>query len=278
MTYECFLPVATFPDAASNAALSHGMAIATRLGVSFHAAIHEVEMMPVSTMLAGLAVNVTAMSERAEADSKKAAKELAIWLKEQAAALKTPISIQAVNCPAEALIDQWLAPARTSDFTLVTAPQTEQQQAMVIDLIFGIGGPVLLVPDTATPDTKNAFGVSIAWDGSRAASRAVRDAMPFLSAATDVSIIVIDDDKAIEGKSASALRHWLSQRGIAARLLTRSRGTVPVGDTLQAAALAAGADILVMGAYGHSRIREMVLGGATRSILEHARLPILTTH
>lgn len=278
MSYDCFVPVSTFPDVTPRAALARGMAIAARLDARFHAAVHEVDIAPVSNVLADLAANVTAMSDRAEAASKAAASDITVWLKDRASVLGKPVCIDRVRCRPEALIDHWIIPARTSDLTMLAAPQTDQQQALAVDLIFTIGGPVLLVPDAEAPPVNDVFGVCIAWDGGRAAARAVRDAMPFLSAAGDVSIVVISDDKHIEGKSASALTHWLGHRGITSRLLTRSRGTVPVGETIQAAALAAGADLLVMGAYGHSRLRELVLGGATRSILEHARLPILTTH
>lgn len=278
MSHDCFLPIATFPDATPRQAISLGMAIAARIDARFCASVHEVDIAPVSNVLADMAINVTAMSERAEADSKTTAGVMAQWLKQQADELAKPISIQRIRCRPEDLIDNWIVPSRTNDLTILAAPGSDQQEAMVIDLVFANGGPALIVPDIEVPATDEVFGVCIAWDAGRAAARAVRDAMPFLKAAKDVSIVVVDDDKAIEGKSAMALSHWLGHHGIASRLLTRSRGTVPVGETLQAAALAAGADMLVMGAYGHSRVRELVLGGATRSILEHTRLPILTTH
>jgi len=278
MSYDCFVPIATFPDATPRQALTLGMAIAARADARFHAAIHEVDIAPVGNLLADMTINVTEMSERAEASSKSKADELTHWVKQHATELGKQITTQRIRCRPEDLIDHWIVPSRTSDLTILTAPGNEQQEAMVIDLIFANGGPALLVPDLEVPPTDHVFGVCIAWDGSRAAARAVRDAMPFLKIAKDVSIVMVDDDKQIESKSATALCHWLGHHGIASRLLTRSRGTVPVGETLQAAALAAGADVLVMGAYGHSRVRELVLGGATRSILQHARLPILTTH
>jgi len=278
MRYTCFIPVSTFPDVTSRASVALGMAIAARLDARFHALIHEVDIAPVGNVLADLAVNVTAMSQRAEAGSKAAAEEFTVWLNERANTLHRPIVVETIRCRPEALIDHWIIPARTNDLTLMAAPQNQQEQALAMELIFANGGPVLLVPDDAAPGVNDAMNICIAWDGGRAAARAVRDAMPLLSAAGTVSIVVIEDDKHIEGNSAEALRHWLDHRGIETRLLIRSRGTVPIGQTLQAAALANGADMLVMGAYGHSRLRQLILGGATRSMFEHARLPIFTVH
>lgn len=93
-----------------------------------------------------------------------------------------------------------------------------------------------------------------------------------------VSIVTVDDDKPVDVATISGDREFLAHRGIETRHVACTKGSAPIGDVLQAAALADHADILVMGAYGHSRIREFVLRGATRTVLGNTRLPILLSH
>ncbi len=120
--------------------------------------------------------------------------------------------------------------------------------------------------------------VFVAWDGSRAAVRALRDAMPILVLAGSASIVTVADDKPIDDASTSGITDFLSRHGVETRHVARTRGAAPIGETLQAIAVGNDADLLVMGAYGHSRMQELVLGGATRAVLREGRLPILFSH
>jgi nucleotide-binding universal stress UspA family protein len=106
----------------------------------------------------------------------------------------------------------------------------------------------------------------------------VRDALPVLSKVGKATILCATDDKAIAASSAEALRGFLYHHGIEADTRQFARGEQLIGRALQDAAIDAGAGLLVMGAYGHSRLREFVLGGATRTALADRRLPILMSH
>ena len=120
--------------------------------------------------------------------------------------------------------------------------------------------------------------VVIAWDGSRAAARAVRDAMPILALADSVCVATFEDDKPEATATLPALRRLLTNHGIDTRHVSGVAGSTAIGDAIQDLALVEGAGLLVMGAYGHSRMQEFVLGGATTTVLGGARLPVLMSH
>jgi nucleotide-binding universal stress UspA family protein len=142
------------------------------------------------------------------------------------------------------------------------------------------GRPVVVVP----PYLSDVVGriVAIAWKESAEAARAVTAAMPFLARATRVEVIEIIEDGATEvGEgpgSAQQLVRNLAWHGIAAKARVVPTKDLSAPDALLHAARDAGANLLVMGAYGHSRLREMILGGATRDVLAAAALPVLMAH
>lgn len=137
-------------------------------------------------------------------------------------------------------------------------------------VILSAGGPVLVLPRTGL-GTALGQRVVVAWNGSREAARAAKDALPFLTAAESVTLIAVGEDASASLDAGTALlkRHGAK---VVTRQIEPGHGQ---GATLLDAAMAEGADLLVMGAYGHSRLREIVLGGATREVLRSARLPVL---
>ena len=138
------------------------------------------------------------------------------------------------------------------------------------------GRPVLAVPFAGRFPTVGERAL-IAWNGSREAARAVADALPLLHRAKAVTVLTIDDrGEAAEGQDD--VLAWLGAHGIAAKPEHAVAQDISVGDLLLARLSDLDADLLVMGAYGHSRWRELVLGGATRSILSHMTVPVLLSH
>ena len=146
------------------------------------------------------------------------------------------------------------------------------------ELALGVGRPVLVVPRYGTFETVGER-VLIAWNGSREATRAVHDALPLLQLATNVTVLSIDPDTHAGPRVPSAdIALHLARHGVAAERLSTLGVDIGVGDLLLSRAADLGADLIVMGAYGHSRVREMVLGGATRQILQHMTVPVLMSH
>jgi len=144
-------------------------------------------------------------------------------------------------------------------------------------MIFGAGRPVLLVPEDRPP---SAFGHAlIAWDGSRVAARAVADAMGFLSRADKVTIVTVTDEKPMsDGTGQPLLTEYLHHHDIKADFTQIRKEGHPVATALQDHAAAYHADLVVMGAFGHSRLRDFVLGGATSGILNDLRVSVLLSH
>ncbi len=157
--------------------------------------------------------------------------------------------------------------ARYAD--LVIAPP-----ALARDLVFASASPVLSFPDGAK--TSAPKRVLIAWNGSREAARAVRDAMALIEAAESVDVIVIDPpgDRPISADIGRALAH----HDIKVDVRERLSGDADIGTLLLEEARTSGADLLVMGAFGHSRLREWVLGGATEGALKDSKMPIVLSH
>jgi len=129
----------------------------------------------------------------------------------------------------------------------------------------------------APPKSPDSLGerIVIAWDGSAESARAVSAALPFLVAAESVTVLTVSEsDKT--GVDLDALARYLSWHGVQANTKTVDPGEQSVGEAIISAT--GDADLLVMGAYSHSRLREFVFGGATRHIMETAELPVLMAH
>jgi nucleotide-binding universal stress UspA family protein len=142
------------------------------------------------------------------------------------------------------------------------------------------GRPVLVVPFTGHFER---FGsrVLVGWDASREASRAVRDAMPLLARADAVTVLTIDAEESRFGHGeipGADIALYLARHGVKAEVERTVSSGIGIGNTLLSRAADYDADALVMGAYGHSRMRELLLGGATRTVLQSMTLPVLMSH
>ena len=137
--------------------------------------------------------------------------------------------------------------------------------------------PTLVVPHDFAPQTVIGRHVVIAWKNTRESGRAVRNAMPFLQAAEKVTILTIDPP-GHRLDSGHDLMVWLERHGVSSHHEANIHQGGDVGEVILTSARDMGADLLVMGAYGHSRLREMVLGGATRTVLSELVMPALMSH
>jgi nucleotide-binding universal stress UspA family protein len=149
------------------------------------------------------------------------------------------------------------------------------------EMLFTAGRPVLLVPQSSAGTTLGAH-VAVAWNSSRSAARALNDALPLLERSETTTVLTVNPGESIEargGLPARRLLEHLRRHGVAARSVELS--AVPddaIAAALQEKASAAGADLLVAGAHGHTWLREVLLGSVTRDLLSELRLPLMMSH
>lgn len=168
--------------------------------------------------------------------------------------------------------------ARTHDLTVVPIETNVEFQVAAEELIFNSGRPVFLLVRPSS-DSCRFDDIVIGWDGSRSAARGLAASLPFCQRARSVRLVAVSGDKPFDSSDALAeARRHLACHGIPSLVEVVDAAGRDAGSTLMDHAIGTGADLLVMGAYGHSKTREFVLGGATRSVLGDPRLPVLVSH
>ena len=173
---------------------------------------------------------------------------------------------------------------RTTDLIIVALREVESEdfdnQSVQASIAMQSGLPVLLIPDSS--DIK-PFGdrVFVAWDGGREAARAVHDALPILTSATQTYLHRINpppSDAHDVSAPAAELATSLARHGVKVETSTSETSNLSVGEELLSEAYGRGCDMIVMGAYGHSRMREFIFGGVTRHVFKNTSVPVLMSH
>ncbi len=173
--------------------------------------------------------------------------------------------------------------ARYADLTLI-APQAEGAelvQSWVINgALFESGRPVVILPkgETVFPHVRR---VMISWDASVEASKAVRDSIELMQAAEAVDVVLIDPVPTFEGhgpEPGADLATYLARHGISTTIHRLPREGKEVAGILQRTATDLGADLVVMGGFGHSRLRQRIFGGTTTSMIKESKIPVLMAH
>lgn len=211
--------------------------------------------------------------------------------RQSTSALAELIATQARECgvPVSTLTD-WahafgLAPfigdrAKLHDIVITGVDQSIflSERKVAEHVLFESGRPVVIVP-AHSGATFACRRVMVAWDHSRTAARALHDALPFLQLTEEVMLVAVGGEKRFQTScDHEVIETALAQKGLKARFEQIHLGETSIGQALQDHALQGGADLLVMGAFGHSRLREFILGGATREVLEDPQLPVLMSH
>lgn len=183
-------------------------------------------------------------------------------------------------------VDIFVEHARHVDLAILGQADPEEgsllKESFAADVVMGCGRPVMVVPYIGTPAAAPGDRVLVAWDGGREATRAVNDALPILERAHSVTVLSVNPQMSGDGGGrrdpGADISLHLARHGVkvtAARTIARD---VSVGDALLADIADNSITLLVMGAYGHSRLREFVLGGTTRELLQHMTVPVLMSH
>lgn len=275
---DILLTLTSYPDPAPVAVTEEAVAIAASLGAHLAAVACEVHVEIPGHVLSGSIANVPGIIAGEAEKSRKNAKELLAAI--DAAASKAGILHEGYleKCPTFAVPDMLVDYARLHDLTIFPVPESYDQW-YAEQVIFGSGRPTLVLPESPRPRPFELGAIAVAWDFSRAAARAVSDALPLLEKAKKVRIVTVINEKKLDNEhSAEELAKNLARHGIDVVLDKVDADGRGIGEVIEAYTASHKIDVLVMGAYGHSRWREFILGGATKSLLSKPPLPILFSH
>jgi nucleotide-binding universal stress UspA family protein len=171
--------------------------------------------------------------------------------------------------------------ARRYDLSVVAQPEPDKMSGedMVVEAaLFQSGRPVIIVPYIQRSG-HTVERVLVGWDGSRTAARAIGDAVPFLSRAKKIDVVIVATERARRDEiTGAAMGRHLARYGLEVEVKRLVADDTDVANTILSYAADVSADFMVMGGYGHSRLREFILGGATRGILESMTVPVLMSH
>lgn len=281
MAYKSILTVATSPNGLLPA-VSAAAQIGIRLDAHLDALALGVDRTQVGYSYVGSgAVIIAAAMDRAEDEARAAEKALTAALAAQSPGLR--VATDSAVTQLGALTDLVAARARYADLVVLPLPYGDgrgvEDEAVIEAALFEGMAPVLVIPPKGMVD-KDPRRITVAWNQSREALVAARRAMPFLRRAEAVSIVVIDPPThgAERSDPGGLLCQMLVRHGVHAEVTVLARTLPRVSDVLARQLRDSNADLLVMGAYGHSRFREAILGGATRDMLEKAEVPVLLAH
>lgn len=218
------------------------------------------------------------------AEARERADNLFSWVKKSLPRGLEKVAISPAIIPYMGLDATVARMARYSDLIVATKPydaaRLPVQASLLEALLFGTGAPVLIVPSEPHDYDRGFERIMVAWDESDQAFAAVRKALPFLQAAGRVDIVLVDPPSHSPERSdpGGSVCLMLARHGVKAEVSILARTMPRVSEVLNRFAHEHAVDLVVMGAYGHSRFREAVLGGATRDALEQSRLPLLMAH
>ncbi|MGZ5872833.1 MAG: universal stress protein [Bradyrhizobium sp.] len=273
---DILLTLTSYPEPTPVSVVDDAISVASALGAHIAALSCELHVQVPGHFISGAAVGLPGVIAGEAGKSRRNAQDLLAAF--EAAAVKSGVSRESIlqKCKSFEAPDLLVEYARLRDLTIM-AESDDRWYAEAV--IFGSGKPTLILPQRPRPRPFELGTVAVAWDFSRAAARAVSDALPFLEEAKKVRVISVLNEKALDRKhSAEELSKNLSRHGIDVVLDRVDAKGMSIGQVLEVYVVSHAADLLVMGAYGHSRLRELMLGGATKSLLSKPPLPILFSH
>lgn len=282
MAFEDILvALPTYPEPTKPASIEDAVGFAAALDSKISALACEVRVSVPSSPLGGSLLNVSGLvANEAKKSATNAKDALATFAKlaDAEGVLKDSITEKCLTSEVPGVIIEY---ARLRDMTIIPLQESDGVESWYAEsLIFGSGRPVVVLPESDKWNRRIGIDtVVVAWDFSRNASRAVFDAMPILKKARRVHVLTVTNEKRIDTKHSGAeLAKHLAHHGVEVILDVVDAAGRRIEEVFAAQAALQDANLLVMGAYGHSRLREFVLGGATRAILGRPPVPTFLSH
>jgi nucleotide-binding universal stress UspA family protein len=257
----------------TSSALAYGLSLARHAGAHATVQAASLKLMLTHAFVSDVAAGLVAAENRRLDALATAAAEAA---RQDARATGVTCTTEAPQLSYADLLRSFTAQARIHDLTVLDSEPIALalDRALIEAVLTESGRPLIVVPPGR--ETFRANRVLVAWDGSAKAARALNDAMPFLRAAEEVEVVVVFGEKDLsETVPGSEVAPHLARHGISVTVTDLSLERGDVAETLRRRAVLFGADMMVMGAYVHSRLREFVLGGTTQSLLKSSPVPLL---
>jgi nucleotide-binding universal stress UspA family protein len=278
---DMLLQIDTYAEPTSPAAIDQAVGLARLLDGKLSALATHIDIRVPENWLAERLLHISQLAEVEENKSLEAARASLKHFEStaRAAGVFGQASIERANL--HALSACVVRSARTRDLCIVAvSTRIDSQRTVAEDVIFGTGRPVVVFNPEKAPLPSDALDrVAILWDGSRGAARAVADALPLLARAREARVVTIVGEKpsTVAGLSADLIRH-LQAHGIAAQADEVESAHHGIGQSIDAYISEKAPRLMVMGAYGSSKMKEFILGGATEHVLNNLRIPVLLSH
>jgi nucleotide-binding universal stress UspA family protein len=277
---DLLLVLTTYPEPTAVSALDDAVAVAAALGARISAIACQVKIQVPGSVLGHIIGDVPAMiGAEAKKSAMNAEKLLAAFEDGaqrsgvfQERILETCLTFEVPSV----LVDH----ARLRDLTIIPVSERDHVGRWYAEaIIFGSGLPAMVFPEVRKRPEFALNSVIVAWDFGRPAARAVADALPLLEKSKRVFILTVTNEKLIDTRQSSAeLAKHLARHGVNVTLDVVDAGGRSIGDAIESHVASRNGDLVVMGAYGHSRLREFILGGATKSMLMRPPVPIFFSH
>ncbi|MGZ6018540.1 MAG: universal stress protein [Phenylobacterium sp.] len=279
--FDLALTALTFPDPTPDRAIQTGVALARRLGGELALLALRVRVPVPRRALAGAAMGFEELALEEEGLSRAAAQQLGDVAECAAAREGQPLRLASISGVLLEESEALMLAARTRDLCLLPiGPSVAASRGVAEAVLLGSGRPVLVYSEDLVLAPASRFAtVAIAWDGGERAARAVGDALPVLKAAGQVRVFVAADSLlAHGGADATDLLAYLARHGITAVVDHWPLSGHSAASVLETYVGETGIDLLVMGAFAHTRAREYVFGGVTRRVLEAPFCPTFMSH
>jgi len=270
-----FRDIVLMVDSSSEAGARYAVSIASRFKAHLTAAALIVDPTTSMGFLEASAAFVASSLDKLRIAAQQSLRDIEARAQQSGVSVQTELVEAGIGTIVETLGPR----LRSFDLVLAEQPHPDlpgDRDVIIETALFGSGRPLLVVPYV----WKEPFQIEtimVAWDGGAPAARALSDVMPMLARARRVEVVVVDDGPDRDTIPGPDAQLHLKRHGIEAGL-RRLTGTRDIADTLLSQASDTGADLLVMGGYGHSRFREFILGGATEGVLASMTLPVLMAH
>lgn len=278
---DILLQLDSYPEATPLEAIDQAARFTAAVGGVLSALAVEVDVRAPSNRLADRLIGLSRLAEEEEQKSRRACKAGLEMFSTRAR--EAGVRGEALHGKADLYgIGDYVAErARTRDLCIVpVAEPLDGQRSVAEAVVFGSGRPVLFFRPSAVGLLSGGLStVILAWDGSRSAARAMADAIPAMLKAREVRVLTVVNEKpaARSGLADDATRH-LKAHGVNAVADEVDGAGRRIGEVLEKYASNCRSDLLVMGAYGRSRVREFILGGATEHMLHDPKVPLLLSH